>query len=309
MTAHTRITTPFNRESTADEVLAGVDLTGKRAIVTGGGSGIGAETARALATAGAEVTLAVRNTQAGERAAAEMRSSTGNTSIIVAPLDLTDRASIAAFTAAWHWPLHVLVNNAGVVTRPALTRTPDGWELHFATDHLGHFELALGLHDALAAAGQSRIVVVSSGGHLLSPVVFDDLHFAFRLYDPGLAHGQSKTANALFAVGASARWYGAGITVNASNPGAVAPTLQRQNGRIPGTLPGPHRSLQQRAATSVLLATSPLLEGVGGRYFEDCNEAERATHRTDDVHGVAPYALNPENADRLWETSLDLLAD
>ena len=116
-----------------------------------------------------EVTLAVRNTLAGESAAAEMRSSTGNPSIVVAPLDLTDRASIAAFTAAWRWPLHVLVNSAGVVTQPALTRTPDGWELHFGTDHLGHFELALGLHDALAAAGQSRIVVVSSGGHMLSP--------------------------------------------------------------------------------------------------------------------------------------------
>ena len=151
--------------------------------------------------------------------------------------------------------------------------------------------------------------MVSSGGHMHSPVIFDDLHFAFRLYDPRLAYGQSKTANVLFAVGASARWYGDGITVNASNPGAVAPTLQRQNGRRPGTLPERHRSLQQRAATSVLLATSPLLESVGGRYFEDCNEAERVTRRTDDLRGVAPYALNPENADRLWDESLDMLAD
>jgi len=143
---------------------------------------------------------------------------------------------------------------------------------------------------------------------LLSPVVFDDLHFAFRLYDPGLAHAQAKTATVLFAVGASARWYGDGITVNASNPGAVAPADRRQNGRLAGSLPERARSLQQQAATSVLLATSPLLEGVSGRYFEDCNEAERVTHRTDDLRGVAPYALNPENADRLWDTSLDLLA-
>jgi NAD(P)-dependent dehydrogenase (short-subunit alcohol dehydrogenase family) len=309
VTRHMRITTPFTRESTADEVLAGVDLTGKRAIVTGGASGIGAETARALALARAEVTLAVRNSDAGERAANEMRTSTGNRNIIVAPLDLTDRASIAAFTTAWRCPLHLLVNHAGVVALPVLTRTPDGWETHFATNHLGHFELALGLREALAAAGHARIVVVSSGEHLLSPVVFDDLHFVFRLYDPWLAYGQSRTANVLFALGATARWYSDGITANSLSPGARLPTLQRQNGRTLGAPPERERSLQQRAATAVLLATSPLLEGIGGRYFEDCNEAELVTRRTDDLHGVAPYALNPENADRLWDVSLDMLAD
>jgi NAD(P)-dependent dehydrogenase (short-subunit alcohol dehydrogenase family) len=308
MAWHNRITTPFDRESTADQVLAGVDLTGKRAIVTGGASGVAAETARALASAGAEVTLAVLDTRAGERAAEEMRSSTGNRSIDVAPLNLADRASIAAFTAVWQVPLHVLVNHAEAVIQPELTRTSDGWELHLATNHLGHFELALGLHDVLAAAGQSRIVAVSSGAHMLSPVVFDDLQFAFRLYDPGAAYGQSKTANILFAVGASARWYRDGITVNAASSGAVAPAMHRQNGRI-REIPEPRPTLlQQRAATSALLATSPLLDGVGGRYFEDCNEAERATGRTDDLRGVAPYALNPENADRLWDVSIDLLA-
>lgn len=309
MNAHTRITTPFTRESTADEVLSGVDLTGRRAIVTGGASGIGAETARALASAGAEVTLAVRNLHAGERAAAEMRSSTGNGRISVAFLELTNRASIGAFTAAWRCPLHLLVNNARVVTLPELTLTPDGWEMHFATNHLGHFELALGLHNALAAAGHARIVVVSSGGHMLSPVVFDDPHFAFRLYDPGVAYGQSRTANVLFALGATARWYGNGITANALNPGVIASPLQFQSGRILRRPPELQKSLQQGAATSVLLATSPLLEGIGGRYFEDCNEAERVTRRTDDLRGVAPYALNPENADRLWDVSVDMLAD
>jgi NAD(P)-dependent dehydrogenase (short-subunit alcohol dehydrogenase family) len=309
LTAHIRIITPFNRESTADETLAGVDLTGKRAIVTGGGSGIGAETARALAAVGAQVTLAVRNTRAGETVAAEMRSRTGNGSVAVAPLDLTDRASIAAFVATWRGPLHLLINNAGVVGHPPLKRTRDGWELHFATDHLGHFGLALGLHASLAAAGQARIVVVSCGGHQLSPVVFDDLHFVFRPYDPALAQGQSNTANVLFAVGASARWCGDGIAVNVSNPGLVSPILRRQNGRTPEPPTERRRSLRQRAATSVLLAGSPLLDGVSGRYFEDCNEAERVTRRTEDLRGVASYALNPENADRLWETSLDLLED
>jgi len=309
MLSHTRITTPFTRESTADEVLAGVDLTGKCANVTGGASGVGAETARALASAGAEVTLAVRDTQAGERAAAEMRTSTGSRSIVVAPLDLADRVSITSFTAAWRGALHVLVNNAEVTMSPALTRTGEGWELQFAANHLGHFELALGLHAALAEAGRARMVVVSSGGHMLSPVIFDDISFAFRLYAPGLAYGQSKTANALFAVGANARWFGDGITVNAVNPGAAQPLLQRRldgNGKL---LSAPRTSVQQAAATSVLLATSPLLEGVGGRYFENCNEAERVTRRTDDLRGVAPYALNPENADRLWGESVDMLAD
>jgi NAD(P)-dependent dehydrogenase (short-subunit alcohol dehydrogenase family) len=181
--------------------------------------------------------------------------------------------------------------------------------MQFATNHLGHFELALGLHPALTAAGHARIVVVSSGGHMLSPVIFDDINFAFRLYDPWLAYGQSKTANVLFALGASARWCGDGITVNASNPGAIRTNRQRHVG---GNLRPPlelQKSPQQGAATSVLLAASPLLEGVGGRYFEDCNEAERVMRRAEDFHGVAFYALNPENADRLWDTSIDMIAD
>jgi NAD(P)-dependent dehydrogenase (short-subunit alcohol dehydrogenase family) len=237
-----------------------------------------------------------------------MRSSTGNKNVSVAFLELTNRASIAAFTGAWRCPLHVLVNSAGVRMLPELARTPLGWEMHFATNHLGHFEMALGLQPALAAAGRARIVVVSSGEHLLSPVVFDDLHFNFRAYDPGAAYGQSRTANVLFALGATARWFGDGITVNALSPGVIAPALQPQNGRPLRGPPELRKSLQQAMATCVLLATSPLLEGVGGRYFEDCNEAERVTRRTDDLRGVAPYALNPENADRLWDVSTDLLS-
>src|SRR5262249_13733628 len=149
----------------------------------GGAGGIGGETAPALAAAGAEVTLAVRDTQAGERVAAEMRAITRNPSIFVASLDPTDRPSIAAFVAGWQAPLHVLINSAEVVALPELAQTSDGWELHFGTNHLGHFDLALGLHDAMAAAGHARIVVVSSGEHMLSPIVFDDLLFTFRLYD------------------------------------------------------------------------------------------------------------------------------
>lgn len=140
-----------------------------------------------------------------------------------------------------------------------------------------------------------------------SPVVFDDIHFAFRPYDPWLAYGQSKTASILFAVGATARWFRDGITANALMPGAIATNLQRHVGGVQ-TPPKRQKTPMQGAATSVLLATSPLLEGIGGRYFEDCNEAAIVTRRTKDYTGVAPYALNPENADRLWAESLLMLA-
>ena len=147
-----------------------------RAIVTGGASGIGIETARALAGAGAEVTLAVRNVEAGNRTAEDIAATTGNARGRLASLDLADRASVASFVAAWDGPLHILVNNAGVMALPE-RRTPEGWEMQFATNHFGHFALAMGLHRALAAAGGARVVSVSSGAHLISPVVFDDIHF------------------------------------------------------------------------------------------------------------------------------------
>ena len=302
--------------STAAEVIAGVDLSGKRAIVTGASSGIGVETARALADAGAAVTLAVRNTQAGERVAAQIREGTGNGAVTVGALDLSDLSSVSAFAAAWSGPLDILVNNAGVMAIQELTLSTGGHEMQFATNHLGHFALALGLHDSLAAAGSARIVSVSSGGHLRSPVVFDDIDYAFRDYDPFGAYGQSKTANVLFAVEATRRWAPDGIVANALMPGGIATPLQRHlpEGyaaqaldafRAAGT---DFKSVQQGAATSVLLAASPLLEGIGGRYFEDCNEAVRVDRRGKPGQGgVAPYALDPANAERLWELSLKLI--
>jgi NAD(P)-dependent dehydrogenase (short-subunit alcohol dehydrogenase family) len=304
----TAITTPFGFRSTAAEVAAGIDLTGKRAIVTGGSSGIGIETARALAGAGAEVTLAVRNLDAGARVAADITATTDRDDVAVAALEVTEPASVAAFAAAWDGPLHILVNNAGVMMSPE-QRTPQGWELQLATNHLGHFALARALHGALVAAGSARIVVVSSTGHLYSPVVFDDLHFRFRPYDPLLAYAQSKTAGILFAVGATARWAGDGITANALNPGAIATNLQRHIGGRLVTAPERQKTAQQGAATSVLLATSPQLEGIGGRYFDDCNEAPTVDHRNADATGVASYAVDPANADRLWEASEVLLQD
>jgi NAD(P)-dependent dehydrogenase (short-subunit alcohol dehydrogenase family) len=302
----TPITTPFGFRSTAAEVVAGIDLTGKRAIVTGAASGIGIETARALAGAGAKVTLAVRDLDAGAGAAADITATTGRDDVAVAALEVTDPASVAAFAAAWDGPLDILVNNAGVMMSPE-QRTPQGWELQFATNHLGHFALARALHGALAAAGSARIVVVSSTGHLYSPVVFDDLHFRFRPYDPLLAYAQSKTASILFAVGATVRWAGDGITANALNPGAIATNLQRHVGGKLVTPPELQKTPQQGAATSVLLATSPELDGIGGRYYNDCNEAPTVGHRDANATGVACYALDAVNADRMWDVSEALL--
>jgi NAD(P)-dependent dehydrogenase (short-subunit alcohol dehydrogenase family) len=307
-----RITTPFNAQSTAAEVIAGVDLTGKRAVVTGGASGIGLETARALAATGTQVTLAVRNTDAGQRAAADIRATTGRDDVRVARVDLADRSTIDAFTTDWTGPLHILVNNAGVMATPE-TRTSEGWELQFATNHLGHFALATGLHGALRAAGGSRVVVVSSVGHVNGEILFDDIHFAHHPYDPWAAYSQSKTANILFTVEAAKRWAGDGIAVNALNPGRIWSTgLSRHMPPAPASFdPGAAtgvsvKNIEQGAATSVLLAASPLVQGVTGRYFEDCEETVPFTPGV--RRGVADHAVDPRKAARLWQVSLDMLA-
>ena len=299
--------TPFGFTSTAAEVAEGVDLTGRRVVVTGAASGIGVETARALAGIGAEVTMAVRDVAAGERVAKEIADG-GRPAPEVAALDLAEPESVAAFVAGWDGPLHVLVNNAGVMACPE-QRTPAGWEMQLATNHLGHFALALGLHRALASDGDARVVSVSSSGHQLSPLIFDDPHFRFRPYDPWLAYGQSKTANVLFAVEATRRWARDGITSNSLMPGAIRTNLQRHTGGVGsgGTPAEWFKTVEQGAATSVLLAVSPLVEGIGGRYFVDCNETETVDRRTGDLGGVARYALDPANADRLWEWSAALV--
>jgi NAD(P)-dependent dehydrogenase (short-subunit alcohol dehydrogenase family) len=296
------ITTPFGATSTAAEVLAGVDLTGQRMIVTGGSSGIGVETARALAGAGAEVTLAVRDPEAGRRTAADIG---GN--VPVARLDLADQRSVAAFAAAWTGPLHALINNAGIMAVP-LGRTREGWELQFATNHLGHFALAVGLRGALRQAGSARIVSVSSVGHINGAVDFDDLQFERRPYDPWVAYGQSKTANVLFAVEAAKRWAADGITANALNPGRIWETNLGRHLQVTAaadTSGVSVKNVAQGAATSVLLAGSPLVAGVTGRYFEDCNEA--AANQPGVRRGVASYALDPHLAERLWEVSEKLI--
>ncbi|MBE1528985.1 NAD(P)-dependent dehydrogenase (short-subunit alcohol dehydrogenase family) [Sphingopyxis sp. OAS728] len=300
--------TPFNFHSTAAEVVRGVDLHGKRAIVTGGAAGIGVETSRALASAGAAVTLAVRRPEAAQPVADALRAATGNAAIDVRRLDLADLGSVKSFADDWHGPLDILVNNAGIMATPDLQKTPQGHELQFGTNYLGHFALTHWLRPALAAAKGARVVSLSSSGHWFSPVLFDDLAFDFIPYTPISAYGQSKSACALLAVAITSRWKDDGIVSNALNPGAIATGLQQHTGGL-RTPVERRKTVEQGAATSVLLAASPLLEGVSGLYFEDCNEAPRIVARpTDFSGGVAGYALDPGNAERLWETSLAFLA-
>jgi NAD(P)-dependent dehydrogenase (short-subunit alcohol dehydrogenase family) len=312
MTGSTLTSTPFTAASTAADVIDGIDLTGRRAVVTGGAPGIGVETVRALAGAGADVTIGVRDMTAGERTALDIATATGR-EITVTPLDLADLSSISAFVAAWSGPLHILVDNAGVMASP-LARTPQGWEMQFATNHLGHFALACGLHRNLVAADGARIVSVSSSAHLRSGVDFADVHFERRPYDPWVAYGQSKSANVLFAVEATRRWGHESITANALMPGAIRTNLQRHvdeaeldRMRAAAGGGGPvWKNPQQGAATSVLLAASPLVDGVSGRYFEDC--AEAGPNEPGTRTGVAAHALDPEAAARLWDLSVRTLA-
>ncbi|RKR75853.1 SDR family NAD(P)-dependent oxidoreductase [Frondihabitans australicus] len=309
--------TPYGFATTTAEVLSGVDLGGKSAVVTGASSGLGTEIARSLAAAGAAVSLAVRDKAAGEQHAELIRASTGNAQVQVAHVNLADLASVNAFTAGWTGPLDILVNNAGALI-PALQRTPQGWEKQFATHHLGHFALAAGLHDHLSVRG-GRIVTLSSSGHLYSPVVFDDIHFRYRQYTDLLAYGQSKTANILFGVEAARRWAGDGITANAAMPGPTYTNFQRSMDpdqlarRLGGfdpnrdVAPPGWKTVAQGAATAVFLAASPLADGVTGWYYEDCNPATIVTDNNDYRAGLAPYAIDRENADRLWTLSAALL--
>lgn len=314
------ITTRFTATSTADDVVEGLDLTGTRVVVTGGASGIGLETARSLAKAGAEVTLAVRDTDAGGRAAQDIVGTTGNTTLRVARLDLVDLDSVAAFVADWTGPLDLLINNAGVMALPQLTLTDRGWETQFATNHLGHFALTTGLHDALAAASNgARIVSVSSTGHLRSPVVFDDIHFAHREYDPWSAYGQSKTANVLLAVEATRRWADDGIVANALMPGGIMTNLQRhvsqdvldgwEKAQREGTVT--FKNPQQGASTTLVAALAPEFApefATGGHYLEDGNESPTVADDAQARSGVREWALDPGNAERLWEVSTELIA-
>lgn len=301
----------FGALSTAIEVIEGIDLQGRTALVTGANSGIGLETARALAVAGADVVLGVRDVVAGEAVAANIRHSTGLDSVRVAEIDLADLTSVRRLVDAWSGPLHLLVANAGVMHTPE-QRTRQGREMQFGVNHVGHFALAVGLRRALAEAGGARIVAVSSSGHAASGIRFDDVDFRTQPYDANLAYGQSKTANVLFALEVTKRWADDGIAASAVMPGGVWTGLQRW--WDPAVLADMKRryvsgvkSPQQGAATSVFVATRAPIGPGAPAYWEDCHPAEVVSRITDGLHGVLPHAIDSEAADRLWALTLRLL--
>lgn len=316
----------FTAASTTDDVIKGIDLHGKVAVVTGGYSGLGKETVRAFRAAGADVLVPARDVS---RASDELSDIDG---VVVDELDLLDPASIDAFAdrfLASGRPLHILVNSAGIMANP-LTRDARGYESQFATNHLGHFQLTTRLLPALRAAGGARVVSVSSRGHRYSSVDFDDPNFENREYEPYAAYGQSKTANILFAVELDDRERANGIRAFAVHPGSIMTNLARFTDREALRQGGfldengvpvidPSRGLKtpaQGAATQVWCAVSPQLDGVGGVYCEDVDIA--SVHTSDEpdaglmavtpgAFGVLPYAIDRDNSRLLWTLSEELL--
>ncbi|MDP3745835.1 MAG: oxidoreductase [Phenylobacterium sp.] len=302
---------------TPARVVAGDhDLSGRNVVVTGGASGIGVETARALAGAGADVMLAVRDRVAGERVASEINQSIGADRVLAGTLDLASLGSVGSFVDAWgDQPLDILINNAGVMATPLL-HTAEDLELQIGTNHFGHFVLTMGLTRALMNAAEderlSRVVQLSSIGHRRSDIHWDDPHYRTRPYDKWEAYGQSKTANSLFAVGFNARFEEHGITANAVMPGGIMTPLQRYLPKeemvamgwmdAEGNVREGFKTTEQGASTSVWAAVGEELEGIGGLYLEDCKEAGPWT-KEDPVHGVMPHALDPDSAERLWALS------
>ncbi len=313
----------FTAASTSVEVIRGIDLVGQVAIVTGGYAGLGLETARMLASAGARVIVPARDVERARRNIAEVGAG-----IEVRPMDLTEPASIDAFARAFvrsGLPLQILVNSAGIMASPTLERDARGNELQFSTNHLGHFQLAQRLWPALQRAQGARVVSVSSLGHRFSPVVFDDIHFERRDYDPWLAYGQSKTANILFAVALDRRGREHGIRAFSLHPGGIVTGLARHipiealkaSGNVDADgepVIDPARdmkSVPQGAATQLWCATSPQLDGSGGVFCMDADIAPvlpegtplADDHSTRRIAGVEAYAIDADAAERLWEVS------
>ncbi|MER7663743.1 MULTISPECIES: SDR family NAD(P)-dependent oxidoreductase [unclassified Streptomyces] len=301
----------FGALSTTDDVLAGIDLTGKLAVVTGGYSGIGLETVRALTGAGARAVVPARRVARAEEALE------GIDGVEVGELDLADQESVRKFAErfiASGRSIDLMINNAGIMAAPE-TRVGPGWESQFATNHLGHFALVNRLWPAIAQGG-GRVVSVSSRGHQFSGIRWDDIQFE-RGYDKWQAYGQAKTANVLFAVQLDALGQGSGVRAFSLHPGGIATALVRHipreemiaagwvdaEGNV--TMEG-LKTPVQGAATQVWAATSPQLDGMGGLYCEDCDVAEPAADDAVMTSGVKAYATDPEEAARLWVLSAEL---
>lgn len=306
------IASPFDAASTAADVMAGVDLSGRLAIVTGGYSGLGLVTAKCLADAGAQVIVPARDI---ERAHAAL---VGVKNVEVQPMDLSRPDAIQAFCAdvvGRGHPVSLLINCAGVMASP-LRRDAAGHESQFSTNHLGHYRLTCGLWPALRASGDARVVAVSSRGHQIAGVDFDDIDFNRRAYDKWNAYGQSKTANALFAVALDLRGREQGVRAFSLHPGQILTDLGRhlsrdeiaafdvldENGQQKIAPELGLKTLEQGAATGLWCATSSALNGQGGVYCEDCNIATLNRPETG-RKGVAQWAVDAEYAERLWRLS------
>lgn len=326
-TAQEPINSGFGAASTTSDVIAGIDLQGKTAIVTGGYAGLGLETVRTLIQAGATVIVPARDVRKARAAVPD------NNRIEVAEMDLLDPESVDRFSAQFlssGRELNILVNSAGVMAIPQLTLDPRGIEQHFATNHLGHFQLTTALLPALRSAKSARVVCVSAWAHRLSELIFEDPNFSDREYKPMLGYAQSKTANILFAVGLDDREKGNGIRAFALHPGSILTDLGRnfseQQRRAFGLYDAdgnriidPSRQLktvEQGAATQVWCATHPSLRGIGGVYCENVDVArvvppnERSGWASDDSTrkvGVMPHAIDPSAARRLWDLSEQML--
>jgi NAD(P)-dependent dehydrogenase (short-subunit alcohol dehydrogenase family) len=309
----------FDATSTTDQVLEGIDLSGQRVIVTGCSSGLGAESARALAAKGAAVTLTGRNLEKTQAVADAITASTGNTNLDVRALELDVPGSVRAFAKGWladHDQLNLLINNAGVMACP-LMRNSEGWENQFATNHVGHFLLTALLAPALRAGAPARIVNVSSGGHRFSDIDFDDVHFERRDYDKFVSYGQAKTANVLHAVELERRLGPDGVHAVAIHPGVILTELGRHMDEADIKLISDSRGEDQPAmvfkpveagaATQVYAATAPELEGRGALYLEDCQVS--GTNPPDGLLGASDWALDPDRATRLWSYTEELLGE
>lgn len=312
------IASPFNIRSTAEEVMGSTDLSGKLAIVTGASAGLGIETTRVLSKAGATVVMAVRNHERGEKAAWAIRAENPRAKLEVAPLDLADYSSVARFAddfLASGRPLDLLINNAGVMACPE-TRMDRGHELQFGSNHLGHFLMTGKLAPALLKAGRARVVSLSSVGHRRSNILWDDPNFERGGYDKWVAYGQSKTANALFALELNRRLEGKGVTAYSVHPGGIRTELSRHlspedvanlpsNKNTSG--PSHAKSIPEGAATSIWCAVSPLLESGGGVYCENSNIAAPVPADHTETNGARPWILDGAAGERLWGLSEKLL--
>jgi NAD(P)-dependent dehydrogenase (short-subunit alcohol dehydrogenase family) len=297
----------------ATQVASGADLSGRQVVLTGATSGLGMETARALAGTGADLVLGVRRMAAGEELAAELRRSAPGR-ISVGELDLADLASAERFAARIDGPVDVLIANAGVSRTPD-THLPNGLDVRFATNHLGHFRLALLLHDGMALRG-ARLVVLSSAGHKGAAVQLDDLQWTGRPHSPA-AYAESKTANILFAQEATRRWAGDGIFANAVLPGSALTGLQRHHGEAvkrqigfiheDGSIDAWVKTSAQAAATTVWAVLAPELAARGGLVLEDCGEALPVGPDTHPWAGYDASVADPVMAAALWEHSLELI--